>query len=83
MPAHFYANGIMEPVSPRFLEKNLCSPNARHPEFFHGTDSARYQTRSNNAFIFNRRGVPLPRKAFALHGVILFPINSQKSAASI
>lgn len=55
---------------------------AKHyPEFFHGRDSVRYQTRSENTFIFHLHRASLLGKSLALHGVIVFPINSHNLQA--
>lgn len=73
----FYTQGATQPL--------ISLPElvlAKHyPEFFHGRDSVRYQTRSENTFIFHLHRASLLGKSLALHGVIVFPINSHNLQA--
>lgn len=70
-PARFHADGMVEPASPRLPKMNLRFAHC-HPECFLRERLRKYQTRSDNTFIFNLSCAPLLCKAFALHGMILF-----------
>ena len=69
-PAHFYADSLLEPFNPWFLQMNLCLPNTTQ-NFFPGWDSVRYQAKSDHTFIFHLSCTFIPQMVcFAWHDTI-------------